>query len=120
MKAKAFPIIVKRGSASVKIYRPPFRGVDRFTLAFWLDGGRKRQPFGDSEAAKSVFEKSPSGRARLLPSLAEPARVTAAVEARQEALALPRPAFSNRLYDKQASRFQPASAQAQKVRRGSG
>jgi hypothetical protein len=53
VKAKAFPIIVKRGSASVKIYRPPLRGVDRFTIALRLDNVRKRQTFGDLEAAKT-------------------------------------------------------------------
>ena len=53
MKSKQFPIIVKRGSATVKIYRTPCRGKDRYTLSYWLNGTRKRQTFDDLDRAKT-------------------------------------------------------------------
>jgi len=53
VKARAFPIVVKRGSANVKIYKTPCRGVDCFTLSYWVDGVRKRQAFDNLEAAKT-------------------------------------------------------------------
>ena len=53
MKASAFPIVVKRGSASVRIYKTPCRGVDRFTIAYWFNGGRKRQTFATLDQAKT-------------------------------------------------------------------
>ena len=53
MKAKTFPLIVKRGSASVKIYNTPCRGKNRYTIAYWLNGTRRRQTFDDLERAKT-------------------------------------------------------------------
>jgi len=49
----SFPVVVKRGSASVKICKTPCRGTDRFTISFWVDGVRKRQTFDNLDAAKT-------------------------------------------------------------------
>ena len=53
MKAPRFPIEVKRGSATVKIYKTPCRGYERFTISYWLDGVRKRGTFEDLARAKT-------------------------------------------------------------------
>ena len=53
MKAQTFPLVVKRRSATVKIYKTPFRGVDRFTISYWADGVRRRQVFADLATAKT-------------------------------------------------------------------
>ena len=51
MKSK-FPIVVKQGSVSVKIYRTPSNGCDSFTLSYYQDGVRKRPTFSNLQAAK--------------------------------------------------------------------
>jgi site-specific recombinase XerD len=53
VKAKPFPLTVKRGSATVKIYKTPCRGKIRYTISYWLDGTRKRQTFDDLDRAKT-------------------------------------------------------------------
>jgi integrase len=58
-KTPEFPIVVKKGSATVKIYLTPSRGCDLYTLSYWVNGKRKRPTFaslGDArkEAAKVV------------------------------------------------------------------
>jgi hypothetical protein len=52
VKKSAFPIVVKRGSVSVKIYRTPSNGCDAYTLSFYQDGVRKRPTFPTLQAAK--------------------------------------------------------------------
>ena len=52
MKKITFPLLVKRGSVSVKIYRTPTNGCESFTLAYYQDGVRKRPTFPTIEAAK--------------------------------------------------------------------
>jgi hypothetical protein len=52
VKKSAYPIVVKRGSVSVKIYRTPSNGCDSFTLSFYQDGARKRPTFHTLQAAK--------------------------------------------------------------------
>lgn len=56
MKTVKFPLLVKRGSVTVKIYRTPSRGSDAYTLAYYLDGIRKRPTFSDFEDAKLEAE----------------------------------------------------------------
>lgn len=56
MKKVAFPITVKRGSVTVKIYRTPSHGCDSFTLSYYQDGVRKRPTFPDFENAKAEAE----------------------------------------------------------------
>ncbi len=47
-----FPLIIKKGHASVKIYRGQNRGKDLFTLAFQTPSGRRRQFFASLDDAK--------------------------------------------------------------------
>lgn len=56
MKTVKFPLLVKRGSITVKIYQTPSRGNDAYTLAYYLDGVRKRPTFSDFEVAKTEAE----------------------------------------------------------------
>ena len=51
-KAGKFPLILKEGSASVKIYRGQNRGRELFTLVYSLAGQRKRQNFAALDDAK--------------------------------------------------------------------
>lgn len=52
-KPDEFPLTVKKGSASAKIYRTPTsNGYDSFTLVYWQDKTRKREAFGDLADAK--------------------------------------------------------------------
>ena len=51
MKIK-FPLEVKRGSVSIKIYKTPSHGCDSFTLSYYQDGVRKRPTFSTFEQAK--------------------------------------------------------------------
>lgn len=53
MKKAAFPIEIKRGSASVKIYKIPCRGSDCFTISHWLHGARNRVTYGTDGDAKT-------------------------------------------------------------------
>ena len=52
MKKLTFPIVVKQGSVSVKIYCTPSRGCESFTLSYYQDGVRKRPTFATLQAAK--------------------------------------------------------------------
>ncbi len=52
MKQIQFPVTVKRGSVSVKIYRTPSHGCDSFTLSFCQDGVRKRPTYPSFQQAK--------------------------------------------------------------------
>ena len=52
MTKPKFPILVKQGSVSVKIYRTPSRGCESFTLSYYQDGVRKRPTFATLQAAK--------------------------------------------------------------------
>lgn len=65
-----FPLTVKVGSASVKIYRGKSRGYDLFTLVYYEHGERKRETFGKLENAKTratdVATQIARGRAGLL------------------------------------------------------
>jgi len=56
MKTEAFPLVVKRGSVAVKIYRTPSHGCESFTLSYYQDGVRKRPAFADFELAKAEAE----------------------------------------------------------------
>ena len=56
MKTAKFPLLVKRGSVTVKIYQTPSRGNNPYTLAYDLDGVRKRPTFSDFEVAKTEAE----------------------------------------------------------------
>lgn len=47
-----FPQIIKKGHASVKIYRVENRGKEMFTLAYQTPAGRQRRMFTDLEAAR--------------------------------------------------------------------
>ncbi len=52
-KPDEFPLIVKAGSVSARIYRTPTsNGYDSFTLVYWQDKTRKREVFGDLAVAK--------------------------------------------------------------------
>ena len=53
MGCTSFPIEVKRGSVTVKIYKTPTRGYDAFTVCHYQDGKRKRTLFGDLETART-------------------------------------------------------------------
>lgn len=49
--------VVKQGSAAVPIYRGTVRGCARFTVAFYLNGRRKRRTFGSLDKAKEEARK---------------------------------------------------------------
>ncbi len=51
-KSAKFPISVKAGSSSVKIYRDRKRSGDYFRLVFYLSGKRHRLNFNSLDAAK--------------------------------------------------------------------
>ena len=52
-KPVEFPLIVKKGSVSAKIYSTPTRsGYDSYTLVYYQDSVRKREVFGDLNDAK--------------------------------------------------------------------
>jgi integrase len=44
--------VIKRGSASIKVYYTPTRGFDSYTLSYWIDGKRFRPAFASLEEAK--------------------------------------------------------------------
>jgi hypothetical protein len=52
MASPKFPIVVKQGSVTVKIYRTPSRGCEAYTLSYYQDGVRKRPTFTQLQAAK--------------------------------------------------------------------
>ena len=52
MSKPKFPIVVRRGSVVVKIYRTPSHRCEAFTLSYYQDGVRKRPTFTDLRAAQ--------------------------------------------------------------------
>ncbi len=56
MKQSEFPLTIKRGSVTVKIYHRPTKGCSSFTLSYWQDGQRKRPTFSDLSRAKREAE----------------------------------------------------------------
>lgn len=56
MTTPAFPITVKRGSVSVKIYRTPTRKWDSYTVTHYQDGKRVRALFADLGEARTEAE----------------------------------------------------------------
>ncbi len=52
MASPKFPIVVRQGSVTVKIYRTPTRGCDAYTLSYYQDGVRKRPTFTRLQAAR--------------------------------------------------------------------
>ncbi len=52
MASPKFPIVVKQGSVTVKIYRTPSRGCEAYTLSYYQDGVRKRPTFTELRAAR--------------------------------------------------------------------
>jgi integrase len=56
MTAPAFPITVKRGSVSVKIYHTPTRKWDAYTVTHYQDGKRIRALFADLGKARTEAE----------------------------------------------------------------
>jgi len=56
MTAPAFPITVKRGSVSVKIYHTPTRKWDSYTVTHYQDGKRTRALFADLDKARTEAE----------------------------------------------------------------
>jgi hypothetical protein len=51
-----FPIVVKRGSVIVKIYKTPTRGFDAYTACHYQDGKRKRTLLADLQLARTEAE----------------------------------------------------------------
>jgi integrase len=64
------PIIVKAGSAAVKIYSGKSRGYDLFTVVYYISGNRKRETFGSlsdaKERAREVVRAIVNGRVAVL------------------------------------------------------
>ena len=58
MARPKFPFVVKRGSATVKVYYTPTKGCDSFTISFWVGGKRQRRTFSTFEKAKFEAEKA--------------------------------------------------------------
>ncbi|HMC29007.1 MAG TPA: hypothetical protein VKM56_14545, partial [Verrucomicrobiae bacterium] len=56
MSKPKFPYVVKRGSATVKVYYTPTKGCDSYTLCYWQDGKRKRPTFADFDKARTEAE----------------------------------------------------------------
>ena len=55
-KAK-FPMTVKRGHTTVKIYRTPSNGCESFTVVHYLGQKRQRKTFGKRELAVGEAER---------------------------------------------------------------
>jgi integrase len=51
-RAEKFPLTVKSGSSSVKIYQDKSKGTPYYTVAFYLGGKRKKLNFCDIQTAK--------------------------------------------------------------------
>ncbi|MFZ1074709.1 MAG: hypothetical protein WAO21_14895, partial [Verrucomicrobiia bacterium] len=52
MSKPKFPIVVRRGSVVVKIYRTPSHRCEAYTLSYYQDGVRKRPTFTNLRAAQ--------------------------------------------------------------------
>jgi integrase len=63
-KRNRFPIIVKRGSCAVKIYRDRKRSGTYFRVAYQIGGKRHRLSFSDLDKAKSEAESKASQLSR--------------------------------------------------------
>ena len=60
MATPKFPIVVKQGLVTVKIYRTPSRGCEAFTISYYQDGVRKRPTFTELRAARDEANASAS------------------------------------------------------------
>lgn len=49
---RRFPVVIKEGSVSVRIYRTPTRGCEAYTLSFYQDGIRHRPTFKSYSTAE--------------------------------------------------------------------
>lgn len=56
-KKPAFPVVIKRGSAVVKIYLTPTNGCESYTISYWRAGKRHRQSFAEFARAKREADK---------------------------------------------------------------
>ena len=56
MSKRRFPITVKRGNVSVKVYRTPSNGCQAFTVAYYFGGQRVRKTFADLARAELEAE----------------------------------------------------------------
>ena len=56
MSKPKFPIVINRGSVSVKVYHTPTRQWDSYTVVHYQDGRRKRSLFGDLNVARTEAE----------------------------------------------------------------
>jgi hypothetical protein len=63
---KGFPLTVRRGSVTVKIYHTPNRGCDGYTLSY-CNPTRKRQAFSELAKAKTEAERIATQLAAGLP-----------------------------------------------------
>jgi integrase len=54
MKTPEFPILITRGSATVKIYHTPNGDYDAYTISHWHNGKRTREKFGTLPEAKEA------------------------------------------------------------------
>ena len=56
MAKPKFPMVVKRGHTTVKIYLTPTKGCESFTVVHYLGEKRQRKTFADLEAAVTEAE----------------------------------------------------------------
>jgi integrase len=70
MSKPKFPITVKRGHTTVKIYRTPSRGCDAYTVSYYLGDQRVRTTFADyglaTTEAETVANKLSTGEVNVL------------------------------------------------------
>ena len=70
MSKPKFPITVKRGHTTVKIYRTPSRGCDAYTVSYYLGDQRVRKTFADlglaTTEAETVATKLSTGEVNVL------------------------------------------------------
>ncbi len=51
-KTPEFPLVITRGSVSVKIYRTPSHGSEGYTVSYWLAGQRQRHAYALLQEAR--------------------------------------------------------------------
>ena len=70
MSKPKFPVTVKRGHTTVKIYRTPSRGCDAYTVSYYLGDQRVRKTFADlglaTTEAETVANKLSTGEVNVL------------------------------------------------------
>ena len=75
MSKRRFPITVKRGNVSVKVYRTPSNGCQAFTVAYYFGGQRVRKTFADLARAEleveTVANRICAGELNVLPLTSE-------------------------------------------------